>query len=64
MYVITNFRPEDMPGAKKKPVKPASKPKISQTEAAQTVETDKKPSASRTSRKTTKAAQKPLDSES
>ena len=64
MFVITNFRPEDMPGAVKKPVKAASKPESAQSEAAQTAETDKKPSASRTSRKSAKTALKPSDTES
>lgn len=52
MFVITNFRPEDMPGAKKKPSLPKK-------EATQTAETDQKPTASRTSRKSEKSAQKP-----
>jgi hypothetical protein len=64
MFVITNFRPEDMPGAVKKPTKRASKPETAQFEAAQTAETDEKPSTSRTSRKSAKSAPKPSNTES
>jgi|LakMenEpi03Aug12_release.lakeMendotaPanAssembly.Ray.scaffolds.fasta_scaffold2843779_2 hypothetical protein len=61
--IITNFRPEDMPGYQKKAKKAAPKPSTAETEAAQTVETDSKPAASRTSRKTAKSAQKPSNTE-
>lgn len=64
MAMLTNFRPEDMPGAKKKPTSRVKDAQVAETEAAQTAETDKKPATSRTSRKTAKGAQKPSSSES
>lgn len=64
MFIITNFRPEDMPGAKKKAKSASAKPVVAETEASQTVETAEKPTTGRTSRKPAKASQKPSKTDS